>query len=273
MGKELLSAAKLAVALLAVVTFAGLMRDVMKSLAASLESESPMPADTAPAPPPTPVDWSWLPWAVVIIIGVIGFTIVGVVVVQTMSGRRRARAVRNDTRAAQVSRWEVATDEMNSVLGKIAAFETSPEDVCFTRPLLADVSEPSTAEFYAALERVQVMHVDAAPHDEKRIDDFAAAVSAASRAFNVADDNALRKARDHVVSGSRRLTYDERRRVRQAHAMLLQALDDSTPLELARTSYAKAMGILDSVGSHVPERLHVEFVNMIESPRRDAITM
>ncbi|WP_102145697.1 hypothetical protein [Mycobacterium hubeiense] len=159
-----------------------------------------------------------------------------------------------------------------SVSERLWDFESDPESAYFTRPLLADVTEPDSAQFYSAYAKAQALHTEMVPLDDESIAAFVTAAGEAERAFGVADENARRKARLGVVSGGRVLTIDEKRKLGQARKLMAQALDTANTAEAAALAHAKATGLLDEIGVVVPERLATAVVHQIEATHRAALT-
>lgn len=107
-----------------------------------------------------------------------------------LTWRRRAAKAR---RAEQIRRWRRACVILDDIASEIMAFELDPH-ARYTRPLLADVSEPATAEFYKAYTAAHSLRTPVTPPDEGAITAFAAAAADARRAFDAADLNARTKA-------------------------------------------------------------------------------
>lgn len=121
--------------------------------------------------------------------------LVGLVVAITaalLTWRLRAAKAR---RAEQIRRWRRACVVLDDIASEIMAFELDPQ-ARYTRPLLADVSEPSTAEFYKAYTEAHNLRTAAIPCDEEAITAFAAAVTNARLTFDAADLNARNQARN-----------------------------------------------------------------------------
>lgn len=151
-------------------------------------------------------------------------------------------------------------------------FESDVESVYFTRPLLADVTEPLSGVFYTAYGDALSLQIETTPTDDDQISAFVTAANAAQRAFTAANDNALRKARLGVVHGDRKLTPEEKRKLGQARNLVAQALDHANTPELATTAHSKAQELLDEVGVIVPERLATSVVRSIETLHQSALT-
>lgn len=252
-------------------------------------SAPPAAPPSAPAPAPearptlTPYDLSppggdrSTTDSVLAIIGAVcGFVLVVIVVGfflwRSVSRHRSASREARERRAAQLQRWSKGVKAVESVSEMLWDFESDPESVYFTRPLLADVTEPDSAKFYAAYAKVQALHTEAVPLDDEQIAAFVTAAGEAERAFGVADENARRKARLGVVSSGRILTIEEKRKLGQARKLMAQALDAANTTEAAASAHAKATELLDEVGVVVPERLTTAVVRQIEATHRAALT-
>lgn len=257
-------------------TFSGLINP---DSAHSTPTPTPAPGISHPTPAP-PVADNPTDWTTAVTIGAIVFAIViaiaaGIIFVVWMSRHRehtRQRAARRET---QRNRWAKAVNNFNEICAALAEFETDPESVYFTRPLLADVTEPASAAFYTALGAAQDLHTETVPVDDPTITEFAAAVAAARTAFDIADANARRKARNGIVRGERgdrALSLVERRKVGQAQKLMAQAVDASSTPQFARTAHDKALSLLAEVGIDIPQRLVTKVTDALETTRRLALT-
>lgn len=120
-------------------------------------------------------------------------TLVGLVVAITAALLAWRRGAAKARRAEQIRRWLRASVVLDDIASEILAFELDPQ-APYTRPLLADVREPATAEFYKAYTATHSLRTPVTPPDEGAITAFAAAVANARRAFDAADLNARTKA-------------------------------------------------------------------------------
>lgn len=105
----------------------------------------------------------------------------------------RRRSAEKARRADQLRRWRTASAILDDIASEIMAFELDPQAPC-ARPLLGDVTEPATADFYKAYAAAHDLRTSGIPCDEEAIRAFAAAVTHARRAFDAADLNARSKA-------------------------------------------------------------------------------
>lgn len=260
------------------------------STSQSQVSAPPAAPPRAPAPTPesrptvTPYDLSPsggdrspIDWTVLAIIGAVcGLVLVAIVVGfflwRSISRHRSASREARERREAQLQRWSKGVKAVESVSDMLWDFESDPESVYFTRPLLADVTEPDSATFYAAYAKVQALHTETVPLDDEQIAAFVTAAGEAERAFGVADENARRKARLGVVSEGRILTIEEKRKLGQARKLMAQALDSANTTEVAGLAHAKATELLDEIGVVVPERLATAVVRQIAATHRAELT-
>lgn len=254
----------------------------------STSQAAPPPSAPPPAPESRPTlapddlsppggDQSPTGWTVLAIIGAVCGCVLVVIVVgfflwRSVSRHRGALREARERRAAQLQRWSKGVKAVESVSEMLWEFESDPESVYFTRPLLADVTEPDSATFYAAYAKVQALHTETVPLDDEQIAAFVTAAGEAQRAFGVADENAWRKARLGVVSDGRILTIEEKRKLGQARKLMAQALDSANTAEAAASAHAKATALLDEVGVVVPERLATVVVRQIEATHRAELT-
>lgn len=148
-----------------------------------------------------------IPWLAVGVtaLGALCLAVLGVWLWSLYQARGRARARRGD----QISRWNSGLAELNAASEALMAFELDCERHgtagSLARASLGDVTEPATAEFYAAFNEAQALRTDAIPTDDDRIAEFVAAARTAWHAFKFADDSARRKAQECVVGDSSRL--------------------------------------------------------------------
>lgn len=234
------------------------------------------PTSTPAAPQPDSTDSaSWLvPIGIVaaILVAIAGLVGLGILIARIIARRRSARQAARRRRMAQLQRWALAEKTLNATSAALMEFESDVESVYFTRPLLADVTEPLSAMFYTAYGDALSLHIETAPTDDDQISAFVTAANAAQRAFTAANDNALRKARLGVVHGDRTLTREEKRKLGQARKLVAQALDPANTPELSTTAHSKAQALLDEVGVIVPERLATSVVRSIETLHQAALT-
>lgn len=256
------------------------MRDVASEVLgeqAPQSSQAPPPPQPAAPPaagdsPHTATDWTWAVNAAVILAAIIVVAVIAAGAWWALSARRARRREHSARRQEQLDRWATGVNELNATSEALYSFETDPESVYFTRPLLGDVDEPATAAFHTAYAEAQTLRTDAAPTDNKVIQEFVTTATAARRAFGKADDNARRKARQGIVHANRKLTAAERRRVGQARNLMAQARDASSTRGFSQTAHAKALELLDAVGLTVPEHLVDNVNRSLEAARREALT-
>lgn len=247
--------------------------DVPPSPSTSAAAPSTPPAAPAPQPDVDPAAWL-VPMGIAAagiaaIAALIGSSIV---IARIIAGRRTARGQAQQRREAQLQRWAAGEKALNATSGALMEFESDVESVYFTRPLLADVTEPLSAAFYTAYSDALSLQLDTVPTDDDQIAAFVTAANAAHRAFTAANDSALHKARRGVVHGDRELTPAEARKLGQARKIFAQALDPANTTEAAATAHSKAQDLLDEVGLIVPERLASTVVRSIEALHQPALT-
>lgn len=279
------SVAVIIVPLVLLPVMIGQFRDVFKALMGGPDSEpaaappaAPPPvspsatAPAQPAPADAPIDW-----AVVLIIGaVIALVAVLVVTVWLSVKAVKRRRVRAEERAAlrqrQIDRWNVGVAALAEASDGLWAFEQDPMSVYITRPLLADTSEPASAEFYTAYGLATELHSETIPDDDPSIEAFVTAAKQARDAFVRADQNALRQARLGYTAGGRKFTAGEQRKVDQAGKLLNHAFGAGTTPQEAKSAHAKALSLLDDVGVVVPERLVAKLTLSLEQAHRPELT-
>lgn len=240
---------------------------------------SPVPTSTPPAsqaPQPDSVDpASWLVPIGVAAAGlaaVAGLIGLGILIARIITRSKAARRQAQQRRKAQLQRWAAGEKTLNATSAALMEFESDVESVYFTRPLLADVTEPLSAAFYTAYSDALSLQIDTVPTDDDQIAAFVTAANAAHRAFTAANDSALRKARRGVVHGDRTLTDAETRKLGQARKLFAQALDPANTTEGAAAAHSKAQELLDEVGLIVPDRLATTVVRSIEALHQPALT-
>lgn len=237
------------------------------------------PTSTSPAPqapqPDSTDSASWLvPIGIVaaVLVAIAGLIGLGILITRVIARRRTARQEAQQRRTAQLQRWALGEKTLNATSAALMEFESDVESVYFTRPLLADVTEPLSGVFYTAYGDALSLQIETTPTDDDQISAFVTAANAAQRAFTAANDNALRKARLGVVHGDRKLTPEEKRKLGQARNLVAQALDHANTPELATTAHSKAQELLDEVGVIVPERLATSVVRSIKTLHQSALT-
>ncbi|NTY62643.1 hypothetical protein [Mycolicibacterium sphagni] len=225
-----------------------------------------------PAQPSTPADWTPLVIALAVAAGGGGLTYAGYKTWSAIQDRQHRKSLQDLQRQGQLDRWDIGIASFNDAAEALIAFETDPESVYFTRPLLSDTDEPATAAFYAAFGAAQGLKLETVPTDDAAIAAFVAAAAAAQRAFNKADQNARRKARIGIVHDDRRLTDTDKRKLEQARKLMTTATHPGTSPTEAQAAHSKALLLLDDVGLIVPERLVTNVTRCIETVQRQAIT-
>lgn len=244
--------------------------DAPTSPSTSAAPPSTPPASPAPQPDVDPA--SWLVPMGIAAAGIAALIGLSIVIARIIAGRRTARRQATQRRAAQLQRWAAGEKALTATSAALMEFESDVESVYFTRPLLADVTEPLSAAFYTAYSDALSLQLDTVPTDDDQIAAFVTAANAAHRAFTAANDSALRKARCGVVHGDRELTPAEARKLGQARKLFAQALDPANTTEAAATAHSKAQDLLDEVGLIVPERLASTVVRSIEALHQPALT-
>lgn len=230
-------------------------------------------ADMSPPGPPsaTPTDWTFLATVGVIALAVlVGAALIFVAWRYVAKRGVETRALRG-RRAAQVELWQQGITTLAEVSEALMAFECDPESVYFTRRLLADVNEPATAAFFTAYSKAQHLHTKTIPADTGMITAFVDAVIDARRRFDIADENARRKARLGISHDGHHLTTDERRKIDQAQKLMRQAHDLAVTEAHAHNALTKALNLLDAAGVVVPERLTANITKSIEANHRRAL--
>ena len=186
--------------------------------------------------------------------------------------RKHRTFLRDVARQGQLDRWAIGLTNFNAAAEALMAFETDPESVYFTRPLLGDTDEPATADFYTAFGAAQGLKLETVPTDDSAIEAFVDAAREAERAFKKADENARRKARIGIVHQNRKLTDTDKRKLEQARKLMTTATHPGTAPTEALAAHNKALVLLDDVGLIVPERLVTNVTRCIETVQRQAIT-
>lgn len=233
----------------------------------------PAPPHPAPAPQPdAPFDWTPVGYVVGIIAAIA--VVVALVWLAWRAVRRgRARtAERKALRRSQIDRWNIGVAAYGKASDGLWEFENDPMSVYITRPLLADTSEPASADFYTAYGLATERHAETVPTDDAAIEAFVTAAKQARDTFVRADDNARRKARLGYTSGGRQFTAPQRNKVDQARKLLTNAFDAGATPQEARAAHAKALELLDAVGVQVPERLVSKLTLSLEQAHRPELT-
>lgn len=260
----------------------GLLGGPGKSDDPASQTASPTPAPAPPPPPKpappqsTPAPTSVSSTAIFIVLA----SIAGVVALAVLTGkgisfigsRRQIAEERTARRQQQVDRWTNGLSTMNATAEALMAFEVDPEAVYFTRPLLADTTEPASARFYTAFATAQTLKLENIPTDDDAITAFVNAATEAQQAFNAADENARRKARVGVSSNGRSLSAADKRKVDQARKLMATATNPAASPNESDVAHQKALELLDAVGTIIPERLVTKVTRQLETVRRQAIT-
>lgn len=167
-------------------------------------------------------------------------------------------------RAADTGRlWGEHVAALHKLKQKFVEFETDPWSA-FRRPLLGDVSEPETAAFHDAFAHAQDLHTETRPQSRTVVDDFGAAVRAATRAWQVADTHA-RKVAVPTVGES------DRRRLRQAKGALLLAMDPATSAAERRAALGQVEKLIKGLTT-MPANARTTLVAELDHVERQAIT-
>ena len=232
----------------------------------------PPAAPPAPAGPVEPTDWT-----IVGLVATIAVTVLVMAVLPWFAWRhltkrgvdKRERQARRD---AQIALWAQGLKALDETSEALMEFETDPESVYFTRPLLGDVSEPATAAFYTAYGTVQNLCTETIPTESTMVIAFAEAAENARRAFGVADQNARSKARRGISHNGHKLSPEERRKIDQAQKLMRQAHDPALTEAHAHNALTKALALLDDAGVIVPERLTANIAKSIDTIHRKSLT-
>lgn len=212
----------------AIVLFAT-MPWVLKSVFATLDDTDTPAADdhpTAPAAPPpqtestsgSDIDWAHIWMIVGIVIAALLVLAAGVV---TTLWVRRQRTRSRVSRETVEEQWNKAEATLSDVSDSYAAFNADVADQIFTRPLLADTTEPHTAAFISAYNAAQAAAFTSRPDDKKLADTALAEAVAARDAWDAASAHAR-----NVGLGD--LNPRQRVSLRRASRLLEQALDPGT---------------------------------------------
>lgn len=236
----------------------------------------PSPAAPPPPAPPQPADtpFDWTPVGYIVgILAVIAIVVALVWLSWRVIRRGRARAAEREAlRRSQIDWWNIGVTAYAEASDGLWEFEKDPMSVYITRPLLADISEPASADFYTAYGLATERHAEAIPTDDAGIEAFVTAAKQARDTFVRADDNARRKARLGYTSGGRQFTEHQRNKVDQARKLLTNAFDEGATPQEARAAHAKALELLDAVGVQVPERLVSKLTLSLEQAHRPALS-
>lgn len=235
-----------------------------------------------PAPPPPPADTGqgssaldqgtgafedpamyWILGALIATgTGIFVMVALGVMLYQ----RRRAKAEAEQADAemqAEASRlWDRHVTALNGLKENYIAFETDPWSA-FRRPLLADVAEPETAAFHDAFAHAQDLHTGTRPKSRSAVDDFGAAVRAANRAWEVADQHA----REVAVPTT---SEADRRRLRQAEGALQLAMDANASAAERRVALERVEELIKGL-TVMPKQARTAMVAELDHVQRAAI--
>jgi len=188
-----------------------------------------------------------------------------------LSRRRAKRRAQDERRAVQIRRWNTAAADLAQADAAVMAFEMDPESVFFTRPLLADVTEPASSAFYTAYSTAHGLHASVVPADDDAITAFVTAASDALRAFEEADANARCKAMRGIVGEGRTLSDAQQNRLAQARTLMAQACDTTASPQFAQVAYRKALALIEEVGVRPPDRLVATTMRAIDTTHRLAL--
>ncbi|MFN6547891.1 MULTISPECIES: hypothetical protein [Mycobacteriaceae] len=232
----------------------------------------PAPVNAPPPPAPDePTDWSTVALVAVIAGAVLATAVLMWFAWRHLTKRGADKSEKRARRNDQIEMWQRGLDVLAETQDALMGFETDPESVYFTRPLLGDVNEPATATFYTALGSAQTLCTEIVPTDPVLITAFVNAANAARRAFDVADDNARNKARRGISHNGHKLSPQELRKIDQARKFMRQAHDPALTEAHARNALAKALDLLDGAGVVVPERLTATVTTSVETIHRKAL--
>lgn len=231
----------------------------------SAENQTPTPPTSEVESPPTSpaIDMPQVPeinvTLLALIAGVVAIAIAAIVAAVVRSGRRKDHRAQK-TETARLWGEHVAT--LNKLKQQYIDFETDPWSA-FRRPLLGDVSEPTTAAFHDAFAHAQDLHTDHQSTSRSIVDDFGAAVRAANRAWEVADQHA----REVAVPTT---SETERRRLRQAEGALLLAMDENTSAAERRVALARVEELIKGL-TVMPRKARTVIVAELDHVQRAAI--
>lgn len=166
-------------------------------------------------------------------------------------------------REAETARlWDRHVSALNELKQSYLDFETDPWSA-FRRPLLGDVSEPATAAFHEAFAHAQDLHTSPPPASRELVDEFGAAVRAAARAWEVADQHA----REIAVPTT---TDTDRRRLRQAEDALRLALDERASAAERRAALGRVEELIKGLAAMTP-KARTTIVAELDHVERQAI--
>lgn len=149
--------------------------------------------------------------------------------------------------------WKSAVEALSKLTADFAAYEFDPQAVLIERPLLRDLTEPATARFYDAFGDANALLTSTKPDTKGEVDTFVSAVERAVRAWDVANDNALRKGEQNITADSQRMSPEQVSAKNRAAGLLNKALDAAAPEAEAALSWSKALDSLTHAGMGAPK--------------------
>ena len=168
--------------------------------------------------------------------------------------RKEAHAADKPVSARNLTNdWTLAKGRLEALAQTFMDFENDPLSYYFTRPLLRDVSEHDTAEFYRLWNEAQRLDTERMPAKEYRVDTFIDAVAAAERAWDVADANAKRKAEQHFTIKGKHLDDKQVRDLKTARNALAIVLDAAATASEQAAAWDRMQKILKRLDLAVSE--------------------
>lgn len=224
-----------------------------------------LPADPTPHIPPVALveltdipGWFW-PFLGISTLVVALVPVVIALARRTLGGRRQ----RSELRQEADRLWDLHVRDLNELKAAYTAFETDPW-TAFRRPLLADVTEPLTAEFHQRFAHAQELHTEQRPTSRELVDLFGDAVRAATAAWSAADQ--------HARAVAVPITTDaERRRLRRAEDALRLALDERTSPAERSVALATVEQLIAGL-TVMPTKARTTIVAELETKTRLAIS-
>jgi hypothetical protein len=189
-----------------------------------------------------------------------GVVVLGVGSALLVPRLQRSSRTRADQRAqaqASAKRLKALRAQADSVMASYAAYASDALEV-LKRPLLSDVTEPTTAEFLAALDSVVTFSDGDLRGDE--LERYSRAVERLSSSWRRADDKAVRV-------GTGFLSSEDAKKVRRARDLLTLALDPAATEAERVSAFERAKKLVDGL-----VRLPAPALSAVETVVRPAIT-
>lgn len=198
------------------------------------------------------------PIILLVILGVIGV----LVLLGLLRGTVRRLGARVARRQVREQRWAAAKAVYAGVLEDYAEYLNNPF-AWLERPILEDLSEPSTAAFIEALGAARDLDLEAAPASPQLIEEFHAAARTARAAWDEADRNARR-------IGVSIFEDTSRSKLRKAASSLRTALDEGATTD-ERAAALDAVARLTDGLVDAPDRILGSATKAIEAAERKAL--